>query len=138
MSFEGFNDKDEPISDINMTPLIDVMLVLLVIFIITAPLLTHAIKVDLPKEKAVQSDSSNKNISISIDAAGKIFFGDKAIKEDALTMELNKQAAINKDISVEIRADNKSEYKWLARVMSIAQQSGLYKIGFVVDSNANK
>ncbi len=138
MSFEGFNDNDDPISDINMTPLIDVMLVLLVIFIITAPLLTHAVKVDLPKEQAKQIEARAKNISISIDAQGSIFWDSQKISIEELDSKLSQQAQENKDAGIQLRADNQTSYQWVAKVMAKAQQAGLYKIAFVVDANSVK
>jgi len=135
MSFEGFNDKDEPICDINMTPLIDVMLVLLVIFIITAPLLTHGVKIDLPKEPAKQLQIAPNNINISINAQNEIFWNSQKISITDLNTKFITQSNINKDTTIELRADNKTAYEWVAKVMSGAQQAGLYKIGFVVDSN---
>jgi biopolymer transport protein ExbD len=135
MSFEGFNDNDDPISDINMTPLIDVMLVLLVIFIITAPLLTHAVKVDLPKEQAKQLETTTKNISISINAQGEVFWDNQKVSLEELNNKLATQAQENKEASIQLRADNQTSYQWVAKVMANAQQAGLYKIAFVVDAN---
>ncbi len=135
MSFEGFNDKDEPIAEINMTPLIDVMLVLLVIFIITAPLLTHAIKLDLPQEQAKSIESESKSISISIDSKGQLFWNADKLSLEDLDKRLISQAAQNKDIAIQLRADNQTAYQWVAKVMAKAQQAGLNKIAFVVDAS---
>jgi biopolymer transport protein ExbD len=135
MSFEGFNDKDEPISDINMTPLIDVMLVLLVIFIITAPLLTHAIKLDLPKEQAKSLESEAKSVTISIDSKGQLFWNADKLQLEDLDKRFNAQVIEDKNISIQLRADNQTAYQWVAKVMAKAQHAGLNKIAFIVDDS---
>jgi biopolymer transport protein TolR len=125
-----------PMSDINMTPLIDVMLVLLVIFIITAPLLVSSVKVDLPKAAGASASQAPKFVEISIDRAGQVFVDDKLQTPDALTALLQTTARANKDAEVRLRADTAVPYGRVVEVMGQAQQAGLTRMGFVADAPA--
>ncbi len=138
MTFDKFNNienSEEVINEINMTPLIDVMLVLLVIFILTAPLLNKSIKINLPKE-VTTSDATNskiKNISISIDKNGDVFYNQQLVNNEQLFAQLKQQALINPEMPIEINADKKSNYESIAKVLSGASQLGLYKIAFIME-----
>jgi biopolymer transport protein TolR len=121
-------------SDINMTPLIDVMLVLVVIFIITAPLLTSAIKLDLPKTEAAQPVDAPKFVSIVVDKAGQIFMNDQVTSLAQLTETLSKTAQVSKDTEVQLRADEAVPYGKVVEVMGAAQKAGLNRIGFIAEA----
>jgi biopolymer transport protein TolR len=125
-----------PMSDINMTPLVDVMLVLVVIFIITAPLMTSAIKLDLPKTEAAKPVDAPKFVSIVVDKSGQVFMNDQAISLTQLTESLSKTAQINKETEVQLRADAAVPYGKVVEVMGVAQKAGLSRIGFVAEGKA--
>ncbi len=125
-----------PLSDINVTPLVDVMLVLLVIFIITAPLMASSIKLDLPQTDAGQPNDAPKFVSVSVDASGKVFFNDQAVTPEALADKLAKAAADSKDTEVQLRADQTVPYGRVVELMAIANKAGLTRIGFVTEAPA--
>lgn len=135
MSFGGFNDKQHqaPMADINVTPMVDVMLVLLVIFIITAPLFTHAIKLDLPNAQSAPAPEKPETIAISINGEGKIFWGNDAIAQDDLGIRLAAAALKKPQPELQLRADKATRYEVIAQVMAAAQTNGLSKIGFVTE-----
>jgi biopolymer transport protein TolR len=122
-----------PMSDINMTPLIDVMLVLVVIFIITAPLLTSAIKLDLPKTEAATPVDAPKFVAIVVDKTGQIFLNDQVTSLTQLAESLTKTAQLSKDTEVQLRADEAVPYGKVVEVMGVAQKAGLSRIGFVAE-----
>ncbi|HJV74845.1 MAG TPA: biopolymer transporter ExbD [Noviherbaspirillum sp.] len=136
MAFGGFNDNKQnaPMADINVTPMVDVMLVLLVIFIITAPLFTHAIKLDLPSAQAAAAEQKPETISLSIDGEGKIFWNNDPIDQKALGIKLAQTAQQNPQPELQLRADKSTRYEVIAQVMSAAQTNGMTKIGFVTES----
>lgn len=133
MAFGGFNGNQNqaPMADINITPMVDVMLVLLVIFIITAPLFTHAIKVDLPTAQSAPTPEKPETISLSIDRAGKMFWNNDPIPKNELETRLIAAAQRQPQPELQLRADKDTRYETLAQVMSLAQSNGLTKIGFV-------
>jgi biopolymer transport protein TolR len=120
-------------SDINMTPLIDVMLVLVVIFIITAPLMTRAIKLDLPKTEAAQPVDAPKFVAIVVDKTGQIFLNDQISSLTQLAESLSKTAQISKETEVQLRADEAVPYGKVVEVMGVAQKAGLSRIGFIAE-----
>ncbi|WP_116136722.1 ExbD/TolR family protein [Trinickia diaoshuihuensis] len=135
MAFGGF-DKERsaaPMSDINMTPLIDVMLVLLVIFIITAPLLTHAIRLDLPKVAAGAAPQTPQTVTLSIDDAGRLYWDGKPLTFDALNARLQQAGKAAQPPELHLRAARATRYDVIAQVMGAAQQAGLDRIGFVTE-----
>ncbi|HYC41665.1 MAG TPA: biopolymer transporter ExbD [Noviherbaspirillum sp.] len=136
MAFGGFNDnqKQAPMSDINVTPMVDVMLVLLVIFIITAPLFTHAIKLDLPNAPAAASPQKPETITLSINGEGRIFWNNDPVEEKDLGARLAQEAQKNPQPELQLRADKSTRYEVIARVMSAAQTNGMNKLGFVTDA----
>jgi len=121
----------QPMSDINMTPLIDVMLVLLVIFMITAPLMTSSLKLDLPKSDAVQPSDTPTFVAVSIDAGGHLFLADKEIDATALAQRVAELAQANPQTEVQLRADQAVPYGRVAELIGIVQKGGLTRIGFV-------
>ena len=126
--------RPAPMSDINMTPLIDVMLVLLVIFIITAPLMTSSLKLDLPKTDAATPTSAPAFIALAVDADGKLFFGDEALARDALALRIAAAAKANPQLEVQLRADQKVPYGQVAELLALIQKAGLNRIGFVTEA----
>ena len=126
----------QPMSDINMTPLIDVMLVLVVIFIITAPLLASSIKLDLPKTDAAKAGDAPKSVTVVMDAAGQTYLKDQAVALDELARQLSVSAQANPQTEVLLRADKTVPYGRIVEVMGVAQQAGLSRIGFVADASA--
>ena len=123
-----------PMSEINMTPLIDVMLVLLVIFIITAPLMTSSLKLDLPKTNAATPTSAPAFIALAIDADGQLFFGDEALAREALALRVATAAKANPLLEVQLRADQKVPYGQVAELLALIQAAGLTRIGFVTEA----
>jgi biopolymer transport protein ExbD/biopolymer transport protein TolR len=124
----------QPMSDINMTPLIDVMLVLLVIFMITAPLMTTSLKLDLPKTAAGTPSDEPQFIALAIDAQGRLFFGDEAVQAPALKERVVAAAARNPQVEVQLRADTRVPYGEVAALIALVQEAGLSRIGFVTDT----
>jgi len=118
-------------SEINVTPLVDVMLVLVVIFIITAPLLASSIKLELPKSDAAQTSVVPKFVTVVIDKSAQVFFNDQKTDLAALADSLRKSAAANPDTEVQLRADEAVPYGRVIEVMGVAQKAGLNRIGFV-------
>ena len=123
-----------PLSDINMTPLIDVMLVLLVIFIITAPLLVSGIRVELPRASGTSASSAPQYVEISIARSGQVFVSDQPQTAESLDTLLQATARANAAAEVRLRADTSVPYGRVVQVMGQAQQAGLSRIGFVADS----
>ena len=140
MAFGRFprTSQAKPFSDINVTPLVDVMLVLLVIFILTAPLLTSAIRMDLPQSKASQAGEAPESISLSLTAAGEIFLNDKWGQRAALPSELQQVALLKPQVEVQLRADQAVPYGQVLELMGMAQQAGLTRIGFVTAPGSDK
>jgi len=126
----------QPMSDINMTPLIDVMLVLVVIFIITAPLLASSIKLDLPTSEAARAGDAPKSVTVVVDAAGQTYLQDRAVAQDELVRQLQLSAQANPQTEVLLRADKAVPYGRIVEVMGAAQTAGLNRIGFVADAPA--
>jgi biopolymer transport protein ExbD len=140
MSFGGFDSREgpmRPMAEINTTPLVDVMLVLLVIFIITAPLLTHAIRLDLPGAQAPVSTEKSETITLSIDAEERLYWNDAPLADaQALRERLARAAARDPQPELQLRADRQVRYQRIAEVMSAAQQAGVTRLGFVTDPKA--
>jgi len=133
MAFGGFEGKGQPapMSEINVTPMVDVMLVLLVIFILTAPLFTHAVRLDLPNARSAPAPEKPDTISVSINSQGKIYLNNEVIAQPELEARLSAAAQKQPIPELQLRADKETRYEVIAQVMSSAQTSGLTKIGFV-------
>ncbi|MCS6945083.1 MAG: biopolymer transporter ExbD [Sutterellaceae bacterium] len=141
MSFGGFERgqaPSQPMADINVTPLVDVMLVLLVIFIITAPLLAYAIRLDLPSVQSEVVGRVAEPIRIAIDAAGRLYWDAEPIELSDLGQRLTAAAARVPTPEIHLRADKATRYERIAEVMAAAQQAGLNRIGFVTEPPAVK
>ena len=135
MAFGGFDKEGSaaPMAEINMIPLIDVMLVLLVLFIITAPLLTHAVKVDLPKVSSNPNITRPDNVQLAVDGEGRIYWNGQVLERAALRSNMAAAAKLNPQPEVHIRADGAVAYRKVAEVMGDAAKAGLSRIGFISD-----
>lgn len=122
----------QPMREINVTPLVDVMLVLLVVFIITAPLLTHQVKLNLPKTNA-QTASTQHALSISLTRDGQIYLDAQTITETELQRQLQQRVATGEQPTVELRADGELAYQHVARLMALVQNAGINKLSFITD-----
>ncbi len=133
MAFASFDRKSgsPPMSDINMVPLIDVMLVLLVIFIVTAPLLTHSVKLDLPKADSQVNRLEPERIDFAIDAAGVRFWNGEPVSRDEAARRLLAEGKREPQPEVHLRADQTVEYRFVAETLADAARAGLTRIGFV-------
>jgi biopolymer transport protein ExbD len=135
MAFGGFNHhrQKESMADINVTPMVDVMLVLLVIFILSAPMFTHAVKLDLPKAQAAGAPQPPDAVKISIDAEGTVYWNDEAVQAADLPPRLAAAARREPQPELQLRADRATRYEAVAQLMAAAQQEGLTKLVFVTD-----
>ena len=129
----GESDGNEALAEINMIPLIDVMLVLLVIFIVTTPLLTHAVKVDLPKASSSPNMTKPENVQLAIDAASQVFWNGEPLDAATLTARMQAAAAQQPQPELHLRAEALTPYEKVAQLMSEAARHGLTRIGFVTD-----
>ena len=130
----GTQDDDEVIGTINTTPLVDVMLVLLIIFLITIPVVTTSVKVDLPKEQNVVRQAKPETVVISVNQAGQIYLYDTLVKSPAELIErLKKFAAMKPQPDVQIRGDAQSAFESVGRVMYAVQRAGITQVGFITD-----
>ena len=135
MAFGGFRDSSSaaPMAEINMVPLIDVMLVLLVIFIITAPLLTHAVKVDLPRASSQPAAAAPATVQLGVLADGAVVWNGERVDRTALEQHMAAAARREPQPEVQLRADRTAQYEAVAEVLSAAARSGLVRIAFVTD-----
>jgi biopolymer transport protein TolR len=124
---------DPPISDINVTPLVDVMLVLVVIFIITAPLLASSIRLDLPKAEGTQATEAQRFVTVVLDKDGRVFLNDSPVDAARLSQQLAAAARENPDTEIQLRADAGVPYGRVVEVMGAAHKAGLTRIGFVAE-----
>ena len=125
---------DAPMSEINVTPMVDVMLVLLVIFILTAPLMTSAIRLDLPQAEGGEAGASPQAVFLVVDAQGTVYLNDKPITSEALRQHLTEAAQRNPHTELELRADESVPYGRVVETMGLAQKAGLSRIGFVAQT----
>lgn len=124
-------DSDEVLSEINVTPLVDVMLVLLVVFIVTAPLLTNAIPINLPKTESVAPVEQKDPLVVSIDDKGKVFINKDEIQAELLEFNLQATKAKNPDVRVQLQADNGVNYGEVARAMASIERAGITKLSVI-------
>jgi biopolymer transport protein ExbD len=133
----GGSEEDEIVSAINTTPLVDVMLVLLIIFLITIPVVTTSIPVTLPKERNEIRETKPENIVLSVDANGRIYWNDLRIANTAALIErLKKIAVLTPQPEVQIRGDGKANYDSVGRIIYSAQRAGIAKVGFITEPPA--
>jgi biopolymer transport protein ExbD len=133
MAFGTQDDTDDVMNEINMTPLVDVMLVLLIIFMITVPVMKHAVNIDLPRASNQKQDDKPETIRLSVDAKGRYFWNETEIADDALEARLKTEAARSPQPELHIRGDKEVRYERVAQAMAAAQRSGLHKIGFITE-----
>jgi len=133
MAFGTQDEPDEVMNEINMTPLVDVMLVLLIIFIITVPVMKHAVNVDLPRASSERELTKPDNILFSIKADGSYYWNDQKISDEELPQRLAVEAAKDPQPELHIRGDKDARYERVAQAMSAAREAGVRKIGFVTE-----
>ncbi|MEC4747198.1 biopolymer transporter ExbD [Methylomicrobium sp. Wu6] len=140
MAFGGFNQNNNarPVVEINMVPLIDVMLVLLIIFMITAPLMTHAVKIDLPKADSKAQTQETRHIDLAIAADGQFFWDTTAVNRDQLKQNLQKIAAENPQPELHVRADQNVPYRKVAEALADSAKAGVSRIGFVSEPEVSE
>jgi biopolymer transport protein ExbD len=133
MAFGTQDDTDEVMNEINMTPMVDVMLVLLIIFIITVPVMKHAVNIDLPRASNVPQDAKPETVRLSVDAAGDYYWNEAKVTEQTMLLQLKAAGTQNPQPELHIRGDKAVRYERVATAMAAAQQAGIRKIGFVTE-----
>ncbi len=133
MAFGTQDDTDEVMNEINMTPLVDVMLVLLIIFIITVPVMKHSVNVDLPQASSQREEVKPETLRLSVDANGAYYLNGNAVSDEALPALLQAEANRQPQPDLHIRGDKAVRYERVAQAMAMAQQAGLRKIGFITE-----
>lgn len=133
MAFGGFNQEGSTpqMSEINMVPLIDVMLVLLIVFMITAPLLTHSVQINLPAASSQANEEKPDTITLAIDADNMMYWNDEPFDRERLVTRLAEIAAQDPQPALHLRADRETRYQLLAEIMSEAREAGVKKLGFI-------
>jgi biopolymer transport protein ExbD len=134
----GSPEDDELNSQINTTPLVDVMLVLLIIFLITIPVVIHNVPVQLPKERTVATQTKPENIVIAVDRDGNVFWNNRSVDERQLFARLRDVAARKPQPEVHIRGDREARYEFVGRVVAQCQRAGISKIGFITEPPARE
>lgn len=133
MSTGGGSGRKGALSDINVTPLVDVMLVLLIIFMVTAPLIQQGVKVSLPDAKAAPIDAKEKKLVVSIERTGKVFIGEAEVAFNQLEDKLKANAKAQADKEIYLHADRDLKYGMVVEVMAAAQRAGISNVGMVTD-----
>ena len=134
MAMGSLSDSEDDFNpEINTTPLVDVMLVLLIIFIITIPVMNHSVKIDLPRATNQPNETKPENINLSIDAEGKIYWNTDLVDAGQMQARIVEAAKLTPQPELHIRAERTTQYEKVAQVMAAAQSGGLGKIGFVTD-----
>ena len=139
MAIGSFNSPGSqmPTAEINMTPLVDVMLVLLIIFMITAPLMTHSVKVELPRAASTPTPDKPLTLQVSIDADNRVFVDSEAVDRDNLESRLREAVARDVNVEMHLNADRGTRYEAVAETMSAARRAGLSRIGFVTQPGSD-
>jgi biopolymer transport protein ExbD len=140
MAMSPFSDDDEQglMNEINMTPLVDVMLVLLIIFLVTIPAMQHAVRIDLPRASSQPKAVKPAHVDVAVEADGSILWDGHAVTDDGLRARIAQAAHATPQPELHLRADRKVPYERIAEVMSAAQTGGLTKIGFVTNPKPRK
>ena len=133
MAFGTQDDNDEVMHEINMTPFVDIMLVLLIIFIITIPVMKHAVNIELPRASNQPQDAKPQTIRLTVDAEGKYFWNDEAVDEAKLNNLLQAEAQKKPQAPLHIRGDRAVRYERVAQAMAAAQRAGMTQIGFITE-----
>jgi len=130
----GMEDDDKPMSEINTTPLVDVMLVLLILFLITIPVITQSVKVDLPKAANIPTQTKPENINIAVDTEGNVFWNTALVpSQDALLERIKQVAVMDPQPEIHLRGDRGTAYEHIGRVMVACQRGGIMKVGFITE-----
>jgi biopolymer transport protein ExbD len=130
----GSDQDDKPMSEINTTPLVDVMLVLLIIFLITVPVITQSVKVELPKAANIPTQTKPENINIAVDKDGNVYWNTSLVPtQDALLDRLKSVAVLDPQPEIHVRGDKHTQYESIGRVMVLCQRSGIMKVGFITE-----
>ncbi len=139
MAFGGFSQEGAraPTSEINMVPLIDVMLVLLIVFMITAPLLTHSVKIDLPKAASQPDTDKPEAVQLALDGEGRLYWNNEPLENAALAERLRGAATREPQPELHLRADRATRYQEIAEVMSQAREAGIIRMGFITVPEAD-
>jgi biopolymer transport protein ExbD len=128
------SDDEKPMSEINTTPLVDVMLVLLIIFLITVPVITQSVKVELPKAANIPTQTKPENINIAVDREGNVYWNTALIAtQDGLLDRLKAVAVMNPQPEIHVRGDKHTAYEHIGRVMVLCQRAGIQKVGFITE-----
>ncbi|MFZ9468392.1 MAG: ExbD/TolR family protein [Limnohabitans sp.] len=133
MGFQWNEDDDAAMSEINMTPLVDVMLVLLIIFIITVPIMKHAVPVELPRASSQAPDPAVQSVRLTVDAQGDFYFNEARVSDEELDRLLREQAARQPQPQVQLKGDRSVRYERVAQALAAVQRAGLQNIGFVTE-----
>lgn len=131
MSFGRLGDSNEPMSEMNVIPLVDVMLVLLVIFIVAAPVINHSVQLELPRASSAPSEETIDSVTLSLDALGRLHWDNVPIEPEALFSRLREAVAAHPELAVYLRADRDTRYEVLVRIMADARRAGVARLGFV-------
>ena len=132
-------DEDEMNATINTTPLVDVMLVLLIIFLITVPVVTQSVQLDLPKERNLPTQTKPDNVVIAVNRDGEVFWGTERLPDNETLVERLKKVAVREpQPEVHIRGDGEVRYEGVGRVVVAAQRAGIYKVGFITEPPAGE
>lgn len=133
VGFQWNEDDDAAMSEINMTPLVDVMLVLLIIFIITVPIMKHAVPVELPRASSQAPDPAVQSVRLTVDAQGDFYFNEARVSDEELDRLLREQAARQPQPQVQLKGDRSVRYERVAQALAAVQRAGLRNIGFVTE-----
>ena len=133
MAFGTQDDTDEVMNEINMTPLVDVMLVLLIVFIITVPVMKHSVNIDLPRASSSPQDARPETIRLGVDAQGRYFWNEQPIADGELLPRLQAEAKREPQPELHLRGDKEARYERVAQALAAAQGSGLRRIGFITE-----
>jgi biopolymer transport protein ExbD len=130
----GDGSDEKPMSEINTTPLVDVMLVLLIIFLITVPVITQSVKVDLPKAANIPTQTKPENVNIAVDKDGNVFWNTALVPtQDAMLDRLKTVAVMDPQPEIHVRGDRATAYEHIGRVMVLCQRAGIEKVGFITE-----
>ena len=137
MAFSTGNESGGPMAEINVTPLVDVMLVLLIIFMITAPLMSHKVKVELPQatlqKLELDKPMAVQPITLTVTEEGKLFWNDQPITKDLIESRLSVEAQKTPQPPINVRGDRTTKYRIVQEIVQIAQSQGMRKVGFVAE-----
>jgi len=136
MAFGRLDDHDEPMAEMNVIPLVDVMLVLLVVFIVAAPVITHSVTLDLPKASSERQKADPDAVTLSLDAEGQLYLDDRPIAAGRLESVLTQAHRDNDGLVVYLRADESVPYRRVARAMATVKTAGIERLGFISEPEA--